>query len=285
MPVGTLYVVATPIGNLEDFSPRGARVLAEVDLIAAEDTRHSAKLLQHCGVQTKVVSIHDYNERAKTPQLLEMLRAGKSIALVSDAGTPLLSDPGFHLVRAARAANVTVVPIPGPCAAIAALSVAGLPTDRFAFEGFPPPRAAARRAALATLRTERRTMVFYESSHRIVESLSDMADVFGADRPAALAREITKRFETIRDGTLADLNAHLVENENERLGEFVVLIAGAPEGASDDAITESDRVLGVLLQEVPLKEAVKLTARLTGGHKNELYDRALSIKAASSKKS
>jgi len=285
VPVGTLYVVATPIGNLEDFSPRGARVLAEVDLIAAEDTRHSAKLLQHYGVQTKVVSIHDYNERAKTPQLLEMLRAGKSIALVSDAGTPLLSDPGFHLVRAARAANVTVVPIPGPCAAIAALSVAGLPTDRFAFEGFPPPRAAARRAALATLRTERRTMVFYESSHRIVESLSDMADVFGADRPAALAREITKRFETIRDGTLADLNAYLVENENERLGEFVVLIAGAREEAGDDAITESDRILGVLLQEVPLKEAVKLAARLTGGHKNELYDRALSIKAASSKKS
>jgi 16S rRNA (cytidine1402-2'-O)-methyltransferase len=285
LPVGTLYVVATPIGNLEDFSPRGVRVLAEVDLIAAEDTRHSAKLLQHYGVQTKVVSIHDYNERAKTPQLLEMLRAGKSIALVSDAGTPLLSDPGFHLVRAARAANVTIVPIPGPCAAIAALSVAGLPTDRFAFEGFPPPRAAARRAALATLRTEPRTMVFYESSHRIVESLSDMADVFGADRPAALAREITKRFETIRDGTLTDLHTYLVENENERLGEFVVLIAGAREGAGDDAITESDRVLGLLLEEVPLKEAVKLAARLTGGHKNELYDRALSIKAASSKKS
>jgi 16S rRNA (cytidine1402-2'-O)-methyltransferase len=260
-------------------------VLAEVDLIAAEDTRHSAKLLQHYGVQTKVVSIHDYNERAKTPQLLEMLRAGKSIALVSDAGTPLLSDPGFHLVRAARAANVTIVPIPGPCAAIAALSVAGLPTDRFAFEGFPPPRAAARRAALATLRTEPRTMVFYESSHRIVESLSDMADVFGADRPAALAREITKRFETIRDGTLTDLHTYLVEDENERLGEFVVLIAGAREGAGDDAITESDRVLGLLLEEVPLKEAVKLAARLTGGHKNELYDRALSIKAASSKKS
>jgi 16S rRNA (cytidine1402-2'-O)-methyltransferase len=285
VPVGTLYVVATPIGNLEDFSPRGARVLTEVDLIAAEDTRHSAKLLQHYGIQTKVVSIHDYNERAKTPRLLEMLRAGKSIALVSDAGTPLLSDPGFHLVRAARAANVTVVPIPGPCAAIAALSVAGLPTDRFAFEGFPPPRAAARRAALATLRTERRTMVFYESSHRIVESLSDMAEVFGADRPAALAREISKRFETIRDGTLADLSTYLVENENERLGEFVVLIAGAREGAGDDAITESDRVLGVLLQEVPLKEAVRLAARLTGVHKNELYDRALSIKAASSKKS
>ena len=283
MAVGTLYVVATPIGNLEDFSPRGARVLAEVDLIAAEDTRHSAKLLQHYGVHTKVVSIHDYNERAKTPQLVEMLRAGKSIALVSDAGTPLLSDPGFHLVRAARGANIAVVPIPGPCAATAALCVAGLPTDRFAFEGFPPPRAAARRALFATLRSEPRTIVFYESSHRIVESLADMIGAFGAERRAVLARELTKRFETVRDGTLAELHAHLVEHENEQLGEFVVLIAGACGTASAGDEVGSDRVLRVLLEELPLKEAVKLAARLTGAHKNELYDRALAMKAESPK--
>lgn len=278
-----MYVVATPIGNLEDFSARGARVLAEVDLIAAEDTRHSAKLLQHYGVHAKVVSIHDYNERAKTPQLLEMLRAGKSIALVSDAGTPLLSDPGFHLVREARRANIAVVPIPGPCAAIAALSVAGLPTDRFVFEGFPPPRAGARRALLATLRNETRTIVFYESSHRMIASLADMIDAFGAERPGALARELTKRFETVREGTLAELHSHLVENDSEQLGEFVVLIAGAPEGSSESDEADSDRVLRVLLAELPLKEAVKLAARLTGASKNELYDRALAIKAEPAK--
>ena len=280
MSVGTLYVVATPIGNLEDFSARGARVLAQADLIAAEDTRHSAKLLQHYGIHTKVVSIHDHNERAKTPQLLEILRAGKSIALVSDAGTPLLSDPGFHLVRAARGANIAVVPIPGPCAAITALSVAGLPTDRFVFEGFPPPRATARCAAFAALRSEPRTIVFYESSHRIVDSLADMVAEFGSERPATLARELTKRFETIRDATLAELHAYLVEHEIERLGEFVVLVHGAADSDRADVDVEGDRVLRVLLEELPLKVAVKLAARLTGTHKNALYDRALVLKAA-----
>ena len=279
--VGTLYVVATPIGNFEDFSARAARVLSQVDLIAAEDTRHSAKLLQHYGIRTKVVSIHEYNERAKTPRLMEMLRVGKSIALISDAGTPLLSDPGFLLVRAARAAGMAVVPIPGPCAAIAALSVAGLPTDRFTFEGFPPPRAAARRSALSALRDEPRTIVFYESSHRVVDSLADMVAVFGPDRSAVMARELTKKFETIREGTLAELHAYLVEHENERLGEFVVLIHGAREPADHAHVdTDADRVLSVLLEDLPLKEAVKIAARLTGAHKNRLYDRALALKAA-----
>lgn len=278
MSVGTLYVVATPIGNLEDFSARAARVLSEVDLIAAEDTRHSAKLLQHYGIRTKVVSIHEHNERAKIPRLMEMLRADKSIALISDAGTPLLSDPGFPLVRSARAAGVSVVPIPGPCAAITALSAAGLPTDRFTFEGFPPPRAAARRAALEALRDEPRTIVFYESSHRIIDSLADMIAVFGSRRVVVLARELTKKHETIRDGTLGELHAYLGEHDNERLGEFVLVIHGA--SAADRAVadTDVDRVLRVLLDELPLKAAVKVAVRLTGGHKNRLYDRALAIR-------
>jgi 16S rRNA (cytidine1402-2'-O)-methyltransferase len=186
-------------------------------------------------------------------------------------------------VRAARAANVTVVAVPGPCAAVAALSVAGLPTDRFAFEGFPPPRAAARRALFAALCNEPRTMVFYESSHRVVESLGDMIGAFGAERPAALARELTKRFESVHDGTLARLCAFLVEHENERLGEFVVLVQGAIESETGDAGEDGDRVLKVLLEELPLKEAVKIAVRLTGAHKNALYDRALALKAASSK--
>jgi 16S rRNA (cytidine1402-2'-O)-methyltransferase len=279
MSGGTLYVVATPIGNLEDLSVRSARVLAQVDLIAAEDTRHSAKLLQHYGIHTKVVSIHEHNERAQTPRLLEMLHAGKSIALISDAGTPLVNDPGFHLVRAARAAGIAVVPIPGPCAAIAALSVAGLPTDRFAFEGFPPPRATARRAAFDALRGEPRTIVFYESSHRILESLGDMATAFGSDRHAVLARELTKKFETIRDGTLVELRDYLARRPAEQQGEFVVLIQGARESHDVALDADTDRVLQVLLADLPLKEAVKLAARLTGAHKNRLYERALSLKA------
>lgn len=275
---GTLYVVATPIGNLEDFSARAIRVLSEVDLIAVEDTRHSAKLLHHYGIHTAVVSVHEHNEREQAPRLIETLRSGKSIALISDAGTPLLSDPGFKLVRAAHAAGVSVVPIPGACAAIAALSAAGLPTDRFAFEGFPPPRAAARRAAFEAMRQERRTIIYYESSHRIVDSLADMVEAFGAERAAVLARELTKKFETIRSGTLAELHRALTQDAHEQLGEFVILIHGAPEVAvAGDP--EVDRVLRVLLEAVPLKEAVTITARLTGAHKNELYDRALVLKA------
>ncbi len=275
---GALYVVATPIGNLEDISARAIRILSEVDLIAVEDTRHSAKLLHHYGIRTAVLSVHEHNEREQAPRLIEALRAGKSIALISDAGTPLLSDPGFKLVRAAHAARVSVISIPGPCAAIAALSVAGLPTDRFVFEGFPPPRSAARRVALQAVKDERRTIVYYESSHRILDSLADMVDVFGVDRSGAIARELTKKFEVVHTGTLAELRALLEGNADEQLGEFVVLIHGAAESAAaGDA--ELDRVLRVLLDTVPLKEAVALAARLTGAHKNQLYDRALALKA------
>lgn len=281
---GTLYIVATPIGNLEDFSARGIRVLTEVALIAAEDTRHSAKLLHHYGIHTAVVGVHEHNEQEQTPRLIETLRAGKSIALISDAGTPLVSDPGFKLVRAAQAAGVPVVPVPGPCAAIAALSAAGLPTDRFVFEGFPPPRSAARRSAFAAAREEKRTLIYYESSHRIVESLADMVETFGAERAAVLARELTKKFETIRVGTLAQIHAVVSDNAREQLGEFVILVHGAePQVLAADA--EVDRVLRVLLETVPLKAAVTLAARLTGAPKNQLYDRALALKGATDGKS
>jgi 16S rRNA (cytidine1402-2'-O)-methyltransferase len=276
--IGVLYVVATPIGNLEDLSARAVRILSEVDLIAAEDTRHSAKLLHHYGIRTAVVSVHEHNEREQAPRLIERLCAGKSIALISDAGTPLLSDPGFNLVRAARAADVPVVPVPGPCAAIAALSVSGLPPDRFVFEGFPPPRSAARCAAFEAVREEERTIIYYESSHRIVDSLADMAKVFGPERPAVLARELTKKFETIVSGRLVELRARVLSEASEQQGEFVVLIHGAAK-TTDHENLKTDHVLRVLLDAVPLKEAVTLAARLTGAQRNRLYDRALALKA------
>lgn len=270
-----LYVVATPIGNLEDLTPRALRVLSQADLIAAEDTRHSAKLLKYYSIRTPTVSLHEHNERAQVPRLIEAMRAGKSIALISDAGTPLVSDPGFHVVRAAREAGLRVVPVPGPCAAIAALSAAGLPTDRFAFEGFPPARAPARRAAFAAAATEARTLVYYESAHRIVESLADMAAVFGAERPAVVARELTKAFETFHAGTLAALQARIEADRNEQRGEFVVLVHGAAPAPA--AVRERERVLRVLLTELPVKQAASLAAQLTGAPRNELYRQALAL--------
>lgn len=270
-----LYVVATPIGNLEDLTPRALRVLSQADLIAAEDTRHSAKLLHHFSVRTPVLSLHEHNERAQVPKLVEELRDGKSIALISDAGTPLVSDPGFHLVRAARDAGVRVVPVPGPCAAIAALSVAGLPTDRFVFEAFPPARAQARRAAFERAASETCTLVYYESAHRIVESLADMAAVFGSERRGVVARELTKAFETFHEGSLAALHARVAGDPNEQRGEFVVLVQGAaPRPASG---LERERVLKVLLTELSVKQAAALAAKITGAPRNELYRQALAL--------
>jgi 16S rRNA (cytidine1402-2'-O)-methyltransferase len=275
---GTLYVVATPIGNLEDMTPRAVRVLAAVDLVAAEDTRHSGKLLAHFGIPAKMLAVHEHNEREQLPRLVGLLNEGKSIAFITDAGTPLVSDPGFPLVRAARAAGIRVVPVPGACAAIAALSVAGLPSDRFVFEGFPPPKSAARRAALAPLREEGRTLVFYESPHRILESLADMVDVLGPEREAVLARELTKQFETVHAGTLGELQAWVAGDANQQRGEFVILVHGRSVTADAEIDPDAERVLIVLLEELPVSQASALAAKITGVKKNRLYDRALTLK-------
>ena len=267
---GRLWVVATPIGHLDDMSARAVEVLKRVERIAAEDTRHSAPLLARYGIATPTTALHEHNEREEVERLLARLRAGAELALISDAGTPLISDPGFRLVRAARAAGVTVSPVPGPCAAIAALSVAGLPSDRFVFEGFLPAKAAARRERLAELAGEARTLVFYESSHRVRECLDDMAAVFGAARPAVLARELTKLFETVLDGTLAQLQARLAADPNQERGEFVLLVGGR-EAGEDERLTEGRRVFALLREELPPARAAKLAAAITGAPRKELY--------------
>lgn len=274
---GVLYVVATPIGNLEDLSPRAQRVMAEVQLIAAEDTRHTGALLAHFGIRTPLLSLHEHNEAERAPRLLERLQAGDSVALVSDAGTPLISDPGFTLVRAARTAGVTVSPIPGPSALIAALSVSGLPTDRFVFEGFLPARPAARRARLTELATETRTLVFYEAVHRLQESLADMAQTLGAERAAVIARELTKLHETVSSGTLSELATRMAADAEAPKGETAVLVAGASAARSPAISIEPERLLRILLEKLPVKQAANLTARISGGKKNQLYQKALEI--------
>ena len=275
---GVLYIVATPIGNLQDISARALDVLKAVSLIAAEDTRHSKKLLAHYGIATTLQAVHEHNERDVTDRLLQKLTGGDDIALVSDAGTPLISDPGFYLVRAARQSGIRVVPVPGPAALIAALSVAGLATDRFVFEGFLPARQAARRQRLQGLAAETATLVFYESSHRIVACLADMADCLGAHREAALARELTKTFETVLTGSLQELLEQLQADSQQQKGEFVVMVQGAAprDPAAIDAASE--QVLAVLLSELPLKQAAGLAARITGMSKNALYELGLKIK-------
>lgn len=271
---GTLYVVATPLGNLTDITHRALEILSQVQLIAAEDTRHSRKLLDAFNIETQCVAFHEHNEREMVDVLLEHLARGESIALISDAGTPLISDPGFPLVRAARARGIDVVPIPGPSALIAALSVSGLPTDRFVFEGFLPAKAAARRERLHALRNETRTLVFYESTHRIVASLADMREVFGAEREAVIARELTKMFETVHGGTLAELIDWLAADAQREKGEFVVMI----HGVHVDTVTapvDPDRILRVLCEELPPTRAAAVVARITGAKKSDFYTRAV----------
>lgn len=273
---GTLYVVATPIGNLEDIGARALRVLREVALIAAEDTRHSARLLQHFGIATQLVACHEHNERDQGGRLVGRLLAGEDLALISDAGTPLISDPGYHLVRNARAAGVRVVPVPGACALIAALSAAGLASDRFIFEGFLPARAAGRRQRLQALVEEPRTQIFYEAPHRLLESLEDMRVLFGDDRPAVLARELTKAFETIKGASLGELCAWVAADSNQQRGECVLLIEGWQAPVGEEALSaEALRVLDLLLAELPLKRAAALAAEITGVRKNLLYQQAL----------
>ncbi|MCB1786236.1 MAG: 16S rRNA (cytidine(1402)-2'-O)-methyltransferase [Gammaproteobacteria bacterium] len=273
---GKLYVVATPIGNLDDVTLRALQVLRSVDRIAAEDTRHSRRLLDHYGIVKPMIALHEHNELDAVSRVLSSLQAGESLALVSDAGTPLISDPGFPLVRACRAHAIPVIPVPGASALLAALSVSGLPTDRFCFEGFLPRRAAARIAQLERLRHASATMVFYESSHRIVDTLRDMQQVFGGDRPAVFARELTKLHETVRAASLAELSGWVADDGHQRLGEIVILIAGVPQDEVPPGL-QVDDVLRVLLAELPVRQAAGLAARLTGGKKNALYRRALEL--------
>lgn len=275
---GKLYVVATPIGNLADISFRAVSTLKDVDVIAAEDTRHVKMLLQHYGISNKLVSLHQHNEGHASGQLLEKLRAGQSVALVSDAGTPLLSDPGMPLVKLVKEAGLDVVPIPGACALITALSAAGLPVTQFRFEGFAPRTASARKTFFSERLAETYTWAFYESSHRILACLQDMAETLPLDRQIVIGRELTKLHETIVKTSLGEAVVLVGQDENMRKGEFVVIVDGAEPEKKDQAITaEQERILKVLLAECPLKTAVALAVEITGGRKKVLYQAALAM--------
>ena len=274
---GVLYVVATPIGNLEDISARALRILREVHAIAAEDTRHTGQLLAHFEINTSLFSLHEHNEHARLAQVVARLREGQSLALVSDAGTPLISDPGFPLVRELRRQGLKVIPIPGPSSILAALSVAGLPTDRFVFEGFLSAKSTTRRERLRTLVQEERTLVFLESSHRIVETLSDMGEVLGAKRPAVIARELTKRFEEVQGAPLGELIDWLKTDSHRGRGEFVVLIQGAPTIANEVDTRETRQLLIALLEELPMGRAVAVAVKATGLKRKALYELALEL--------
>lgn len=273
---GKLFIIATPIGNLEDLSPRARQTLTDVDLVAAEDTRHTGRLLSHIGVKSRLLAMHDHNEEQAVSRAMAALESGQSVALVSDAGTPLLSDPGYRLVRAAHRGGIPASPIPGPSAITAALSAAGLPTDRFCFEGFLPARKAARRQALESLVHETRTLVFFESVHRIADALDDMCRIFGEERLAFVGRELTKMHEQCVQETLGRLRNKVDDHSIVRKGEFVIVVGGsvhAPESSLD-----VDRLLAALVTKLAAKDAAKVAARATGLSRNELYDRLLNIK-------
>ncbi|WP_020558973.1 16S rRNA (cytidine(1402)-2'-O)-methyltransferase [Thiofilum flexile] len=274
----TLYCVATPIGNLGDLTVRATQVLEQVHTVYAEDTRVTQHLLTHLGLQKPLVSLHDFNETQRIQSVLDALASGHSLALVSDAGTPLISDPGYKLVRAVAQAGFNLVPIPGASAVITALSVAGLPTDRFSFEGFLPAKASARIKALEALKSDARTLVFYESCHRIEETLTALATVFGVEREVVIGREMTKAYETFYRGTLGALAQGVGLDDNLKRGELVVIVAGNSDEDTEHAALAADTVLKVLLDEgLPVKQATSIAARLTGQAKNELYRLALSL--------
>lgn len=274
---GTLYVVATPIGNLQDITLRALEILKKIDLIVAEDTRHTAKLLKHFSISKPSISMHDYNEQNRIALLLEQLREGKHIALLSDAGTPLISDPGYHLIREVKNHDIEVTPIPGPCAAIAALSVAGLPTDRFIFEGFLPAKNQARVDRLTYLANEPRTIVFYEAPHRLLTALKDMANIFGIKRKVVIARELTKLHESIVTNDLGEIITYLQARPTEQRGEIVILVEGNKQPMQANQM-ESARILDLLLLELSVKQAVVLASKITGESKNLLYKIAITKK-------
>ncbi|GAL21440.1 16S rRNA (cytidine(1402)-2'-O)-methyltransferase [Vibrio maritimus] len=267
----TLFIVPTPIGNLGDITQRALDVLNSVDIIAAEDTRHTGKLLSHFNIQTRTFALHDHNEQQKAQVLVDKLLAGESIALVSDAGTPLISDPGYHLVSQCRQAGVKVVPLPGACAVITALSASGLPSDRFSFEGFLPAKSKGRKDKFMEIAKVERTCIFYESPHRITESLADMLDVLGPEREVVLARELTKTYETIQGLPLGELIEWIEEDENRKRGEMVLLIHGHREPVNEELPDEATRTLAILVKELPLKKAAAATAEIYNLKKNALY--------------
>ncbi|WP_439134215.1 16S rRNA (cytidine(1402)-2'-O)-methyltransferase [Pseudomaricurvus sp.] len=274
-----LYVVATPIGNLGDMVPRAVEILQTVDVIAAEDTRHSARLLDHFHISTPLVAYHDHTDERQVEALINRIKGGESMGLISDAGTPLVSDPGYRLVRRAREEGIRVIPIPGACAMIAALSASGLPSDRFSFEGFLPPKSGQRLNRLQPLAAEERTLIFYEAPHRIQDCLADMATIFGVDREAVMAREITKTFETIRGGSLEELVEFVASDHNQRKGEMVVMVRGKPKPAQDQGLdADAERIMTILLKELSVKQASQLGADITGLKKKALYQWALDQK-------
>ena len=275
MSTGCLYLVATPIGNLEDFSPRAQRCLSEVGLVAAEDTRHSRKLLQHFGIQTSLLALHDHNEAEAAPGLIRQMLEGTDIAVISDAGTPLVSDPGFKLVQAARAAGITVQAIPGASAVLAGLCVSGLPSDRFVFEGFLPAKQVGRQTRLRELAAETRSLILFESCHRITACLNDLLFVLGPQRRVCVARELTKLHEESHMAPLSELPDWLAADANRRRGEFVLVVEGSSEPAEQHDL---DSLLAVLLDELPAGKAARVAARLTGQARGDIYDRIQQIK-------
>lgn len=279
LTTGTLFIVATPIGNLDDLSPRARDTLQSVDIIAAEDTRHTGRLLSHFAIKSRQVALHDHNESEVAAGLIEELKDGQSVALVSDAGTPLVSDPGYRLVRDAHEAGIVVSPVPGPSAAIAAMSVAGLPSDRFAFEGFLPSKREARLSMLKSLKADTRSLIFFESVHRISDTLNDMGEVFGAARGAYLGRELSKLHEQGVRASLHDLTAKLESGEIVSKGEFVIVVDGAEQSQEAAASVDADELLAALVKIMPGSQAVDLVSTLSGKKRNEVYKNMLGLKS------
>lgn len=276
--IGELYLVATPIGDMTDIAPRALGILNTVDIVAVEDKRRSSRLFSHFGIKTPMISYHDHSEEKQVKKIIDELLCGKSVALISDAGTPLISDPGYKLVNAAKNKSIKVSPVPGPCALIAAISASGLPSDRFIFEGFLPPKSIARISKIQNISTDYRTIIFYEAPHRILETLIDMIKVIGPSRKIVLARELTKTYETFISGTLEGVLEIIEKDLNQQKGEIVIVLAGADYSEKKIEAQDSKRILSVLLEELPLKQAVSLGSKITGVQKNIFYKLALDLK-------
>ena len=276
--IGELYLVATPIGDMTDIAPRALDILSTVDIVAVEDKRRSSRLFSHFGIKTPMISYHDHSEEKQVKKIIDELLCGKSVALISDAGTPLISDPGYKLVNAAKDKSIKVSPIPGPCALIAAISASGLPSDRFIFEGFLPSKSIPRVTKIQNISADSRTIIFYEAPHRILETLIDMIKVIGPSRKIVLARELTKTYETFISGTLESVLQIIEKDLNQQKGEIVIVLAGADSSEKKIETQDSKRILSVLLQELPLKQAVSLGSKITGIQKNIFYKLALDLK-------